>query len=73
VRSVGAAPSTIAATARRDEGERCEQPDVPFPQGFTLSNFCEGLNATKPEVFDPSACLGGSPEISNGNSDYSQI
>src|SRR3974377_1653719 len=44
--------------SRRHERERGEEPNVPFPQGFTLGNFCEGIRATKPEVLDPSPCLG---------------
>ena len=44
--------------ARRHERERGEEPDVPFPQRFTLGNFCEGICATNPKVFDPSPRLG---------------
>src|SRR3974377_168845 len=43
---------------RRHERERGEEPDVPFPQRFTLGNFCDGIRATKPEVLDPSPRLG---------------
>jgi hypothetical protein len=50
VRSAGAVPSTIAA-ARRKEGKRDEQADVPFSLDLTLGNLGERANAAEPDYF----------------------
>ena len=44
--------------ARRQEGKRSQQADVPFSLDLTLGDLGEGANATKPEIVDPSPGLG---------------
>ena len=43
--------------AGRNEGEGCQQADVPFTLGFALGNLGEGGNSTEPDVVDPSSGL----------------
>ena len=43
--------------ARRKEGERSEQADVPFAHGLPFGNLGEGGNAAEPDVVDPSLAL----------------
>ena len=40
--------------AGRQEGERSQQADVPFPLGLTLGDLGEGANGADPDVVDPS-------------------
>ena len=59
VRSIGAVPSTIAATMRGDrEGKRDEQADAPFSLDLTLGNLGERATSAEPDFVDPSSSLG---------------
>jgi hypothetical protein len=44
--------------ARRQEGKRDEQADVPFSLDLTLGNRGERANAAEPDFVDPSSSLG---------------
>jgi hypothetical protein len=43
--------------ARRNEGEGCQQADVPFALGFMFGNLVEGGDSTEPDIVDPSPGL----------------
>jgi hypothetical protein len=59
VRSAGAVPiNDRRDDAGRNEGEGCQQADVPFALGFTLGNLGERGDPTEPDVVDPSSGLG---------------
>jgi hypothetical protein len=44
--------------ARRQEGKRSQQTDVPFSLDLTLGNLGERANAAKPDFVDPSSSFG---------------
>jgi hypothetical protein len=43
--------------AGRNEGEGCQQADVPFALGFMFGNLVEGGDSTEPDIVDPSPGL----------------